>query len=214
MYPRSSTSTSCRSLWCPSLSLYLVLAWAPQLCWGIFQGSAPPTNHWPLQEISAYSCSSASILECHCTSGWWASWRHLRRGEDNSEVRLRLNVLCRLPGCPLDQRITKLLCLDTTSSNCFWFIGLSKPFIQTSHHVQLLATLPLLLWEKPVHLSSAGEVEVLGSCGASEHSTYIILPGMLCPEIHKHRRGVCLPMWFAWQIKVDTEAEAGNWCYN
>lgn len=129
MYPRSLMSTSCRSLWCPSLSLYLVLAWAPQLCWGIFQGSAPPTSHWPLQEISAYSCSSASILECHCTSGWWASWRHLRRGEDNSKVRLCLNVLCRLPGCLLDQRITKLLCLDTTSSNCFWFIGLSKPFI-------------------------------------------------------------------------------------
>lgn len=160
----SSTSTSCRSLWHPSLSLCSVLAWTAWLCWRVSQGSAPATSPWPLQEISAYSCSSASIWECRCTSGWWASWRPLSRGEDNSsEVRLCLNVHCRLSGCLLDQRITKSLCLDSTSINCFWFLGLSKPFIQTSHPVQLLVTLQLLLQEKPVHSSSADEVKVLGT---------------------------------------------------
>lgn len=74
-----------------------------------------------------------------------------------------LNVHCRLSGCLLDQRITKSLCLDSTSINCFWFLGLSKPFIQTSHPVQLLVTLQLLLQEKPVHSSSADEVKVLGT---------------------------------------------------
>ena len=131
VYLSSSTSTSCRSLWYPSLSLYLVLAWTALLCWRVFQGSAPLTSHQPLQEISTYSCSSATILVCHSTSGWWAYWRCLRRGEDSSsEVRLCVNVLCRLPGWLLDQGFTKLLWLDTnSSSNCLWFPGLSKPFV-------------------------------------------------------------------------------------
>lgn len=94
------------------------------------------------------------------------------------------------------------------------FFGLSKLFIQTSHHVHLLVTLQLLLREKPVHFSSAGEIKVLGSCSALERCTHIILPGMLFPKIQKHHWGVYLPMWFVWQIKVGTQAEAGNWCYN
>lgn len=121
VYLSSSMSTSCRSLWYLSHSLYLVLVWAALLCWRVFQGSAPPISHQPLQEISTYSCSSATILVCHSTSGWWASWRCLRIGEHTSEVRLCVNVLCRLCGHLLDQGFTKLLCLDTNSnSNCFW----------------------------------------------------------------------------------------------
>ena len=42
----------------------------------------------------------------------------------------------------------------------------------------------------------------------------ILLPRKFCPEVRKHRRDMCLPIWFAWQIKVGTEAGAGNCCYN
>lgn len=125
-YLSSSMSTSYRSLWYPLLSLYLALVWTALSCWGVFQGSALLTTHQSLQEISTYTCSSAIILVCHSTSGWWAFWRHLRRGKDSSEVRRCADVLCKLPEHLPDLRFTKLICLETNgSSNCVWFIGLS-----------------------------------------------------------------------------------------
>lgn len=119
-------STSYRSLWHLLLSLYLVFAWKALSCWGVFQGSALLTTHQSLQEISTCSCSSAIISVCRPTSGWWAFWRHLRRGKYNSEVGRCADVLCKLPEHLPDQRFTKLMCLETNgSSNCVCFTGLS-----------------------------------------------------------------------------------------
>lgn len=46
----------------------------------------------------------------------------------------------------------------------------------------------------------------------SRACAYILLPRKFCPDIQKHRGDVCLPVWFAWQIKMRTEAGAENRC--
>lgn len=115
----------------------------------------------------------------------------------------------------LDQGFTELLYLDTnSSSNCFCFTGLS-------HSSRFRITSSCLYLEVALRRKSCAffrctcsRPTALGKLQHSRACGHVLLPRRLCPETWERCRDVCLPVWFAWQIKVGTEAGAGNCWYN